>query len=222
MPGSSAPDSETLIENDRGGLPPIHPELPFGGGGDGDSSGGRGEGRSVALLGLIVGMIASTMTFAALAATLILRHALSGDWVSLPVPSILWPNTILLLLSSVAIELARRALHNGKRERFNQLWWTGIILGSGFLTGQTVAWLQLRARGVYMSTNPSHGLFYILTWTHAAHAIGALIALIWVGVAALRYRLGPRKRTGVAVSSIFWHFLDVMWLCLMALFVKWG
>jgi cytochrome c oxidase subunit III len=216
------PGPGTVIDNDRGGLPPIETELPFGGGGGDDDSNERGAGRSVSVAGIVIGMLASTMTFAALASTLILRHALSQDWVSLPVPRILWPNTVALLLSSVAIEFARRALKHGHRDRFNMLWWLGIALGAVFLAGQTVAWLQLRAHGIYMRNNPSHGLFYILTWTHAAHAIGALIALLWVGVAALRFQLGPRKRTGVLISSIFWHFLDAMWLCLMALFVFWG
>ena len=203
----------SLVENDRGGLPPIETGPHFGGGGDGDTDpGSRGSSRSVSVAGLIVGMVASTMTFAALASTLILRHALSRDWVSLPVPSILWPNTALLLLSSVAIELARHALRSGRRDRFNWMWWSVILLGSGCLAGQTVAGEQLSARGVYLNSNPSHGLFYILTVTHAVHAVGALIALLWVGIAAARFRLGPGKRTGVLVSSIFWHFLDVMWL----------
>ncbi len=217
------PRSGTIVEHDRGGLPPIETDLPFGGGGDGEPNpDGRGAGRSVSLAGVIVGMVASTMTFAALASTMILRHALSNDWISLPVPGILWPNTAMLLLSSAALEVARHALRNGHRDRFNWFWWAGILLGAGFLTGQVIAWEQLRSAGVYLSANPSHSLFYILTWTHAAHAIGALIALLWVGVAALRFRLGPRKRTGVLVSSLFWHFLDVMWLCLMALFLVWG
>ena len=217
------PGTGTTIDNDRGGLPPIETDLPFGGGSGGDDgSNDRGSGRSVSVAGIVIGMAASTMTFAALASTLILRHALSSDWVSLPVPRILWPNTVALVLSSLAIEGARRALRQGRRERFNALWWLGIALGTVFLAGQTMAWLQLRSHGVYMRNNPSHGLFYILTWTHAAHAIGGLSALLWVGIAAVRYRLGPRKRTGVLISSIFWHFLDVMWLCLMALFVYWG
>ncbi len=216
--------SGALVEHDSGGLPPIDDGRPFGGGGDGDANpGDRGSSRSVSVAGLIVGMVASTMTFAALASTLILRHALSTThWISLPVPRILWPNTACLLLSSVAIEAARHALRRGKRDQFNWLWWTGILLGMGFLAGQAVAWEQLSSAGVYLNSNPSHGFFYILTWTHAAHAIGALFALLWVGVAALRFRLGPGKRTGVLVSSIFWHFLDVMWLCLMALFIFWG
>jgi len=210
------------VEHDRGGLPPIDTDLPFGGGGGDPNPERRGAKRSVSVAGIIVAMVASTMTFAALASTLILRHALSQDWISLPVPSILWPNTAMLLLSSVAIESARHALKRQKRALFNWLWWTGIVLGCGFLAGQTAAWFELSASGVYMNTNPSHGLFYILTWTHAAHAIAAVIALFWVGIAALRFQLGPSKRTGVLVCSIFWHFLDVMWLCLMALFVVWG
>ncbi len=213
----------TVSEHDRGGLPPTETGPHFGGGGEGDGNpDSRGASRSVSVAGLIVGMVASTMTFAALASTLVLRHALSPDWVSLPVPWILWPNTAMLLLSSLAIEAARHALRSGHRDRFNWFWWTGIALGLGFLGGQSAAWSQLSSRGVYLNTNPSHGLFYILTVTHAVHAIGAMIALLWVGIAAARFRLGPGKRTGVLVSGIFWHFLDVMWLCLMALFLFWG
>jgi cytochrome c oxidase subunit 3 len=217
------PRTDILIEHDRGGLPPIFGDEGFGGGGDGDPNpDGRGQSRSISLAGLIVGMVASTMTFAALASTLILRHALSDSWVSLPVPRLLWLNTVILVLSSVALEAARQSLFGGKRARFNQLWWSGIILGCAFLAGQVMAWQQLSAHGVYLSTNPSHGFFYVLTVTHAAHAIGGMIALIWVGVAALRYQLGPRKRTWVLASGIFWHFLDVMWLLLMLLFMWWG
>ncbi len=217
------PRPGTVVEHDRGGLPPIENDFPFGGGGDGDSNpGGRGSSRSVSVLGLVVGMVASTMTFASLASTLILRHALSPQWVSLPVPRILWLNTVVLVLSSMAIEAARIALRRGRRDRFNYYWWIGIVLGAGFLAGQVAAWMQLRSRGIYLNTNPSHGLFYLLTVVHAAHAIGALLALLWVGIAASRFRLGPSKRTGVLVSSIFWHFLDGMWLCLMALFLFWG
>jgi cytochrome c oxidase subunit 3 len=215
------PAPGTIIESDRGGLPPIETGPSFGGG-DGDSNEDRGGRRSVGVAGVIIGMIASTMTFVALASTLILAHVLNNHWVSLPIPGVLWPNTVLLLLSSVAIEMARHALKKGKRDRFNLLWWIGTFLGAAFLAGQTVAWMQLRAAGVYMTTNPSHSLFYVLTLTHAAHAVGALVALLWVGIAALRFQLGPRKRTGVLITSIFWHFLDVMWLCLMALFLLWG
>ena len=167
-------------------------------------------------------MVASTMTFAALASTLILRHALAEDWISLKLPRILWANTALLILSSACLEWARHALRAGKRQRFNVLWWIGSMCGAGFLAGQVAAWLELRAQGIFVASNPSHGFFYILTWTHAAHAFVGLVALFWVGFAAIRYQLGPKKRTGVLLSATFWHFLDVMWLGLVALFFWWG
>ncbi|MBV8731800.1 MAG: cytochrome c oxidase subunit 3, partial [Acidobacteriia bacterium] len=90
-------------------------------------------------------------------------------------------------------------------------------LGILFLLGQSLAWQQLRDRGLYIASSPSTSFFYMLTATHAAHVIGAVAALVYVDVQAIRFRLGPAKRTGIDVTAIFWHFLDVMWLGLMAL-----
>ena len=53
------------------------------------------------------------------------------------------------------------------------------------------------------------------------HAIAGLLALIYVAIQAFRFSLGPAKRTAVTVSIVFWHFLDVLWLILMTLFVLW-
>ena len=110
----------------------------------------------------------------------------------------------------------------GHRRAFNYLWPLGTLLGVAFLAGQMIAWRQLNAQGVYLATNPSSSFFYVLTWAHAAHAVGGLGALMYVGVKALRYQLGPGKRTAVEVSTYFWHFLDVLWLGLILLFVYWG
>jgi cytochrome c oxidase subunit 3 len=62
----------------------------------------------------------------------------------------------------------------------------------------------------------------VLTWAHAAHVVGALGAVAYVEYRAVRYQLGPANRTVVDVSAMFWHFLDVLWLALMALFVFWS
>jgi cytochrome c oxidase subunit 3 len=73
-----------------------------------------------------------------------------------------------------------------------------------------------------MAGNPSSAFFYVLTWAHAAHVVGALGAVMYVEYRALRYQLGPSRRTMVDVSAIFWHFLDVLWLGIMGLFVFWA
>ena len=85
-----------------------------------------------------------------------------------------------------------------------------------------MAWLQLRQAGVFIASSPASSFFYILTASHGLHLLGGVIALLYVDVQALRLSLGPAKRTAIDVSTVFWHFLDGLWLYLMALFYLWG
>lgn len=149
---------------------------------------------------------------------LAMRRDIATDWVSIHKPRILWLNTAVLLASSLLLERARRTLRSGNRGDFNRWWTAGTALGLLFLGGQWLAWQQLRAAGLYVASNISSAFFYILTAVHAAHLIGALVALIYVDVGALRFRLGPSKRTAIDVSAVFWHFLDVLWVLLMVVF----
>lgn len=207
--------SATVDIPGQGGLPPVGEGW---GEGDGDF-GGRGASRRASLTGLLVLLAASVMLFAAFTSAFVVRRGLSDDWVSLPLPRILWLNSAVLVLSSVALELARRALKSGKRLHFNRYWTTGVVLGILFLGGQYMAWRQLSGSGFYLATNPSSSFFYLLTWTHAFHLLGGLSALLYVAVQAIRLRLGPGKRTAVEVTSLFWHFLDAVWIYLMVLFL---
>jgi len=202
------------------GPPP--PPIEGGWGDSGGGNEGRGSSRRASFTGLWVLLAASTMVFAAFTSAMVVRRGLSDDWASTPKPPILFLNTAVLLLSSAALDMARRALKAGARERFNTWWTTGTVLGFLFLGGQTIAWLQLKDAGVFISTNPSSSFFYVLTACHAFHLLGGLCALLYVDVQALRLRLGPAKRTAIDISAIFWHFLDGLWLYLMVLFYVWG
>jgi cytochrome c oxidase subunit 3 len=214
----------SLTHSNIGGPPPVEPELPFGGGGDGDN--GRGSGgentRAASMTAIVVVMCASFMTFGAFLSAMVIRRGLSNDWHKLALPQILWYNTALLIASSIAIEAARRLLKRGHRRYFNPLWTAGTILGALFLGGQFMAWNELAARGVYLVGNPSSAFFHVMTWAHAAHVVGALLAVSYVEFLALKYELGTRGRSWVDASSLFWHFLDFMWLAIMALFVFWA
>jgi cytochrome c oxidase subunit 3 len=210
-------------QSNIGGPPPILPDLP-GGGGGGDDHGRPepGSSRNTSITGIIVLMCASSMTFAALVSAMVVRRGLNNDWGHIGLPRILYWNTGALILSSVAIDAARRLLRRGKRAAFNKLWTVGTVLGIAFLAGQVSAWLQLEHRGFYLVGRPSSAFFYVLTWAHAAHVIGALGAVLYVEYRALRFELGPSRRTMVDVSAIFWHFLDVLWLFIMGLFLFWA
>src|ERR1700730_2957395 len=213
MPGSSTTD----IIGGRGAPPST---TDFGGGGG--EPGGRGSSRRASITGLLVLLAASVMMFAAFTSAFFVRRGLSNDWVDTPLPRILWLNTGVLLASSGAIELARRALRSGRRTAFNRYWTLATILGALFLGGQYMAWRQLNDAGIYLASNPSSSFFFLLTCVHAVHLLGGITALGYIDVEALLLRLGPGKLTAVDVSAYFWHFLDAIWIYLMALFFFWG
>jgi cytochrome c oxidase subunit 3 len=168
-------------------------------------------------------MVASTMTFIALVGAMFIRRGLATpqDWRRMPIPPLLWWNTAALFLSSIAIDLARRAFRAGSRPRFRLFWLTGTALGAWFLIGQALNWKFLADHGFYIRHNPANAFFYILTAAHAAHVVGALAALIYVSCRTMLFPAIPLNRTVMEVSAIFWHFLDVMWLLLMATFAFW-
>jgi cytochrome c oxidase subunit 3 len=211
----------TLAETGSGhGGPPPTEFDDFHGGGGGDPE-DRGASRRNSLTGIVVLMCASVMTFSAFLSAVIVRRGLGTDWRHVPLPRVFWFNTGILMLSSVMLDLARRQLRKNNRVAFNWLWLSGTLLGAGFLVGQVIGWEELVSRGFYIQGNISSSFFYILTWAHATHAIGGLAALLYVAIQAFRFRLGPAKRTAVSVSVVFWHFLAVLWLALMALFLAW-
>ena len=203
----------------QGGPPPTEFD-DFHGGGGGDPE-DRGAARRNSLTGIVVLMCASVMTFSAFLSAVIVRRGLGTDWRHVPLPQIFWWNTGVLLLSSVVLDAARRQLRHGGRVAFNWLWLGGTVLGFGFLVGQVIGWEQLVAEGFHIQGNISSAFFYILTWAHATHAIAGLAALVYVAIQAFRFQMGPAKRTAVTVSVVFWHFLDVLWLGLMTLFLAW-
>jgi len=204
----------------HGPPPPVDPG--WGGGDDGGS--GRGAHRSASFTALFVLLAASAMAFAAFTSAFVVRRGLSdmNDWVSVHYPPILFANTAILLASSIVLDMSRRALKAGDRNRFNIYWSAATALGLLFLAGQAAAWYQLKHAGIFISTNPASSFFYVLTAAHAFHLIGGVAALIYVDVQAWRLRLGPAKRTAIDVTTIFWHFLDGLWIYLMILFYVWG
>jgi cytochrome c oxidase subunit III len=212
-----------ITSSNLGGPPPTAPDLPPGGGGGEDRDRPvPGGSRQASITGIVVLMCASVMTFASFLSAMVIRRGLNNDWGHIGLPQILWWNTGALVLSSVAIDMGRRLLRKGERAQFNWLWSAGAALGTLFLAGQVVAWVQLQHRGFYLRGHPSSAFFYLMTWAHAAHVVGALGAVLYVEYRALRYELGPSRRTMVDVSAIFWHFLDVMWLGIMGLFYFWA
>jgi cytochrome c oxidase subunit 3 len=165
-------------------------------------------------------LFAITMMFAAFTSAMIVRKGSALDWRSFKLPSILVLNTLLLLASSVTLEVARRRIaafmgkSKGQVESPARWLYVTLVLGLLFVAGQYVAWAQLRAQGLYLATNPSSSFFYVFTVTHALHVLGGLGGLIYVIRKLSRSSL---RRSTLVATARYWHFMDVLWLYLLLL-----
>lgn len=219
------------------------PPRPGGDGGDGNGGGSPDYGARLrrTRLGLVAGLSSVTMIFVALTSAFVVRRGLptfdertttyTHDWLTLSLPvGLLLVNTLLLVLSSITVELARRQLARrmalapvesipgvslGRERSFPWLGLT-IILGFGFLTGQWMAWQELGARG-FDITKISSSFFYLLTGTHAAHLAGGLIVLLYAGLISLLRKPLARQRVVVDVTAWYWHFMAFLWIYIFAL-----
>ncbi len=165
-------------------------------------------------------IIPVVMLFVGLTSALVVRRGMSEDWVPVRLPSILGINTVILVISSITFILALRALSGHSRE-FRVLLWVTAALGTLFLAGQLAAWRQLAARGAFLSTDPSSAFFYVLTASHGMHLIGALTALLYLTIRALRAELTPRRESALRTTAVFWHFMGVLWIYLFSILTLW-
>ncbi len=172
---------------------------------------------SASRAGIYAAMASVTMLFVSLALIFASRKHAGGNWVKTPLPSVLYLNTMVLLASSGSLQLARRALTADHASGFRRWLYVTLGLGLAFLAGQWTAWRKLLAAGFYLTGNPSSALFYVVTGAHALHLIGGLVALLYLTAHAREIRWGLRRRTAVEVTSIYWHFMDALWLCLLGL-----
>ena len=140
----------------------------------------------------------------------------------------LFINSLVLIASSVTLELARRGLL-AKAEftvmgiappKFKtELPWLGItvVLGLAFLIGQVLVWNIMREQGVYMSSNTRSGFFYMLTGAHAVHLAGGLLVLLWACIANSMRRRFESRQIAIEVTAWYWHFMSVLWILIFGL-----
>jgi cytochrome c oxidase subunit 3 len=162
-------------------------------------------------------MLSILMFFMVLtAAFVVLRVNNLHNWTGLRIPWILWVNTVVLLISSGTLELARRKLQIDSLSGFKRMWALTTVLGITFVVGQFVAWRQLEQQGVYITSQLASSFFYVFTALHAAHLLGGICALLYVGLR--KFETAKVSRFVAAeVTSYYWHFMDGLWLFLLGL-----
>ncbi len=227
-------------EGAGGVLPP-----EYGGGGDnGPGDGPPDYGRRLrrARLGLLVGLATISMIFVVFGAIFFLRRNGLGpnlgtqgyrhEWIPIVLPlRLLLINTFILLLSSVSMELARRAVTRETAlaplrsvpgialEPAHGVPWlmTTVSLGLLFLGGQWMAWQNLRSHGFPVSASIPAPFIYVFTAAHALHLTGGILVLIYASVISVLHRAVEQRLIVVEIAGWYWHFMAVLWLYIFAL-----
>jgi len=176
-------------------------------------------------LGMLVALASVVMLFTGLSSAYIVRAASAPDWLALPMPRFLWVSTIVLLVSSATLESARRSLKHDANRTYRRWLSMTAILGATFLITQLVVWRQLVRQGIYVASNPHSSFFYLLTAVHGLHLAGGLLALTYLLV---RHRAIPAENRAKAkrlattdAATIYWHFMDALWIYLFLLLFLW-
>jgi cytochrome c oxidase subunit 3 len=232
-------------DNGSGRRPPTDKRTGGNGDGDGDNWEHRQQGRrgprerlSRARIGLFFALAGDLMFFVALVSVFFVTKA-SGrfneygqwvhDWIPVTIPRILAINTVILLISSLTAEFARRGMFReqdvmeewigmGKPTTRRATLWLSVtlVLGAAFLAGQWVAWGQLAAARVYRMTQSSH-FFYLITITHAIHLAMGILALITALAVLQRSRALATRQVFVDCTVWYWHTMGLLWIFLYLL-----
>ena len=165
-------------------------------------------------LSIFLGVV--TAIFGLLTAAYFIRMTYA-DWQSLPIPALLWLNTAILILSSVALQWARTSAGHQQADRVRWGLLAGGALAFAFLVGQFLVWQQLGSLGYFVDTNPSNSFFYLITGLHGLHLLGGLVAWLRASLRLWRGADTDKIRMSVELCAVYWHFLLLVWLVMFGL-----
>jgi cytochrome c oxidase subunit III len=183
------------------------------------------ELNSLSLLTSVVVLATVTMTFGAMIVVFIGRSEAPLFWGHIHVPRVLWATTAILLSSSATLEAARRRVQQNDQRGFFRLIAYTAGLGVLFLAGQIAAWIEILRSGIRLSNNPHSWFIFLFTGLHGLHILVGLAGLAYLLIRTRVPASGPKYQMTTRVVangvSLFWHYLDFLWIVLFVLLLTW-
>jgi len=165
-------------------------------------------------------LIASlSMLFGAAVVGYVLIRVRAPEWPppgSPPLPAGVWISTALLVAASALLFLAERAFRSDQEERATRTLFVTVLVAVAFLASQVSCWMRMAADSVLPQQSLLVWGFYTLTFLHAVHVLAGLVPLILVAIRARRGRYTPDDHDGVHFVAMYWHFLLVSWVVILA------
>lgn len=166
-------------------------------------------------------MISMVMMFAGLTSAYLVSSS-RKDWlVDFTMPSAFMWSTLVIIVSSFTLHLAKKAIKKDDRKETTLLLWLTYVLGLGFVWLQFYGFSQFVAQGLYVtgpSSNVMVSFIYVVVFAHFLHLFGGLIALSIVIYNHYKQKYNSAQTLGIELAAMFWHFLDVLWVLLFLFF----
>ena len=181
-------------------------------------------GISNPVLGMLLFITSEVMFFSGLfAAYFNVRANATGGWPptefahTLQILPLVGPATVLLILSSFTCQFGVWAIRRGDRVAFIRNFAVTVVIGIVFLTMQITDYSVLGSENLTLSSGTFGTTYYTLTGFHGAHVFGGVIMLSVVLYRGLAGQFSPKHHDAVEAASLYWHFVDVVWILLFSL-----
>jgi cytochrome c oxidase subunit III len=168
-----------------------------------------------------VGIVSIIMMFAGLTSAYIVKSG-QVNWLQVRMPNTFWYSTAVLVISSVTMQAALRAIKQKAMGQYRSLLLLTLVLGVAFVILQWISFKWLWSHGVHFEGASAGQFLYIIFGLHALHVLGGLVALTVMLTKQHLGRVRSYDTTSAAVMSIYWHFVDVLWIYLLIFFIWMG
>ena len=158
------------------------------------------------------------MMFAGLTSAYIVKSS-QASWQQVEVPKIFWYSTIVILISSLTIQMALRSFKDREMNRYRLLISITAFLGISFVTLQWFGFQHLWNSGVQLKGSGAGQFLYVIAGLHAVHVLGGIIALTVMLIKAFFGKTKTYSSVGIEVVATYWHFVDALWLYLLVFFM---
>jgi cytochrome c oxidase subunit 3 len=163
-------------------------------------------------------MASMFMVFAGLTSAFILQSG-SAKWVIFKLPIAFWFSTIVIMASSYTMSKAVTFFKSREKQRYKTFVSYTLILGILFIALQLLGFADLYKQNITLQGSASNGFLFIISGLHIAHMVGAIIALVIVYLTAFRKKVKIYNSTSIEIMSLFWHFVDGLWIYLFIFFL---
>lgn len=169
---------------------------------------------------LWVGMASILMMFAGFTSAYIVKRN-DSNWIEFKLPPIFWVSTLIILLSSLTIQLAIKAFKMRNMAKYRTLITVTAVLGVLFVISQWFGFKYLQDHGVKLigsNSNASGSFLGVITGVHMLHVLAGVIVLLIMFFKAFNSRFKNYSSVPIEVAGTYWHFVDGIWIYLFIFF----